>query len=189
MAGNGGGNGGTGGGIADLEGVASGGGLDPKDRGASGVTFREPPSVGGIPRGGIGNWEPCTVGDVSGSLKMRMMVSVDWLERDGRERVLEGREESRCCCCRRRYHDQIRRTAVTMRTSPKAETKLAMSATSRRRGVLDMKLVDAAAEWDELAARVVMVELWDACDTVIIGGPVENDIVVVFELPGEAKNL
>jgi hypothetical protein len=44
----------------------------------------------------------------------------------------------------------MRRTAVTMRTRPKAETRLAIRGTSRRRGVSDMSPADAAVEGDEL---------------------------------------
>lgn len=148
MTGIGGGSGGIGGGRLAPEGIASGRLVAPKLRGVCGVTSLRGES--GIPRGGIGNCDFDTMGERSGSLKMRMMVSVDWLERDGLPKLLGWSLESRCCCCRRRYHDQMRRIAMTTRTRPKAETRLAIRGTSRRRGVSDINPADAAVEGDEL---------------------------------------
>jgi len=92
----------------------------------------------GMLRGGSGNCEGWIGRLVSGSWKMRTMVSVERRERvrwlDERLGVVSG-----CGRCggrwRRRYPIQISRTMVRMIARPKAETRVAMSTTLRCFGV------------------------------------------------------
>jgi hypothetical protein len=82
-----GGSGGTGGGRPGS--IRSG---DGKVRGVLGIAVRVGVGVAGTPRGGTGNCDADTDGERSGSLKMRMMVSVDRFASHDKELLSEGRD-------------------------------------------------------------------------------------------------
>jgi len=106
----------------------------------------------GMPRGGRGNSEGWIRGLVSGSLKMRKMVSVS-VDRFDRMRWMVDLLEAPsggCSCCGlrrlRRYHDQSSKMAINAIANPKPETRLAMSTTLGCREFCEMKLAGAVAE-------------------------------------------